>query len=75
MWNLPQSEGAMWVCFRTRIYSFNDVRHPVAADCRPAIEERHKWDAARNPLPFGKLLVLLGRALRFEPLEELSSIE
>lgn len=26
---------------------------PLAADCRPAIEERHKWDAARNPLPFG----------------------
>jgi lysophospholipid acyltransferase (LPLAT)-like uncharacterized protein len=48
---------------------------PLAADCHPAIEERHKWDAARNPLPFGKLLVLLGPARRFEPLVELSSIE
>jgi lysophospholipid acyltransferase (LPLAT)-like uncharacterized protein len=48
---------------------------PLAADCHPAIEERHKWDAARNPLPFGNLLVLLGPARRFEPLVELSSIE
>ena len=48
---------------------------PLAADCHPAIEERHKWDAARNPLPFGNLSVLLGPARRFEPLLELSSIE
>jgi len=48
---------------------------PLAADCDPAIEESHKWDAARNPLPFGNLLVLLGPARRFEPLVELSSIE
>lgn len=48
---------------------------PLAADCHPAIEERHKWDAARNPLPFGNLLVLLGPALRLEPLVDLRSIE
>jgi lysophospholipid acyltransferase (LPLAT)-like uncharacterized protein len=48
---------------------------PLAADCHPAIEERHKWDAARNPLPFGNLLVLLGVARRFEPFEKLSAIE
>jgi lysophospholipid acyltransferase (LPLAT)-like uncharacterized protein len=48
---------------------------PLAADSQPAIEERHKWDAARNPLPFGNLLVLLGPALRLEPLVDLRSIE
>jgi lysophospholipid acyltransferase (LPLAT)-like uncharacterized protein len=48
---------------------------PLSADCHPAIEERHKWDAARNPLPFGNLVVLLGLTRRFEPLEEVSSIE
>ncbi|HEU4479458.1 MAG TPA: DUF374 domain-containing protein [Pyrinomonadaceae bacterium] len=48
---------------------------PLAADCHPAIEERHKWDAARNPLPFGDLLVLLGPPLRLEPLMDLPSIE
>ena len=48
---------------------------PVAADCHPAIEERHKWDAARNPLPFGKLLVRLGPPLRLAPLLDLPSIE
>jgi lysophospholipid acyltransferase (LPLAT)-like uncharacterized protein len=48
---------------------------PLAADCHPAIEERHKWDAARNPLPFGNLTVLLGPARRFAPLRELPSIK
>ena len=48
---------------------------PLAADCHPAMEERHKWDAARNPLPFGNLLVLLGPPLRLEPLMDLRSIE
>ena len=48
---------------------------PLAADCHPAIEERHKWDAARNPLPFGKLFVLIGPALRMGPLLDLPSIE
>ena len=48
---------------------------PLAADCHPAIEERHKWDTARNPLPFGNLTVLLGPARCFAPLEELSLIE
>ena len=48
---------------------------PLAADCHPSIEERHKWDAARNPLPLGNLLVLLGSPLRLEPLTDLRSIE
>ena len=48
---------------------------PLGADCRPAIEERHKWDAARNPLPFGHLIVLLGETLRVAPLASLSAIE
>ena len=48
---------------------------PLAADCHPAIEERHKWDAARNPLPFGKLFVLIGPALRVQPLLDLPSLE
>ncbi|HEX7228406.1 MAG TPA: DUF374 domain-containing protein, partial [Candidatus Binatia bacterium] len=25
---------------------------PLTADCHPALVEPHKWDAARNPLPF-----------------------
>jgi lysophospholipid acyltransferase (LPLAT)-like uncharacterized protein len=48
---------------------------PLAANCHPAIEERHKWDAARNPVPFGNLTVQLGPARCFAPLEELSLIE
>ena len=48
---------------------------PLAADCHPAIEERHKWDAARNPLPFGNLSILIGATLRVGLLLDLPSIE
>lgn len=48
---------------------------PLAADCYPAIEERNKWDAARNPVPFGNLIVLLGPERRFKPFVDLASVE
>lgn len=48
---------------------------PVAADCHPAIEERHKWDAARNPVPFCSLKILPGPPRTFEPLTDLTSVE
>lgn len=48
---------------------------PLAADCHPAIEERHKWDAARNPLPFCSLKILLGPPRMFEPFANLTSVE
>jgi lysophospholipid acyltransferase (LPLAT)-like uncharacterized protein len=48
---------------------------PLAADCHPAIEEPHKWDAARNPVPFCSLKILLGSPRRFEPLQDISSVE
>jgi lysophospholipid acyltransferase (LPLAT)-like uncharacterized protein len=48
---------------------------PLAADCSPAIEERHKWDAARNPIPFGSVTVSIGSARSIEPLVNLASIE
>jgi lysophospholipid acyltransferase (LPLAT)-like uncharacterized protein len=48
---------------------------PLAANCYPAIEEPHKWDSARNPLPFSSLLVSLGPPRSFEPFVERGSIE
>lgn len=48
---------------------------PLAADCHPAIVEPHKWDAARNPVPFCSLTISLGPARRFDFFEDLSSIE
>lgn len=48
---------------------------PLGADCHPAIEERHKWDAARNPVPFCSLKVLLGPPRMFDPFADLSSVE
>lgn len=48
---------------------------PLGADCFPAIEERHKWDAARNPVPFCSLNILLGPPRTFEPLTDLTSVE
>jgi lysophospholipid acyltransferase (LPLAT)-like uncharacterized protein len=48
---------------------------PLAADCSPAIREPHKWDAARNPIPFGSLTVSLGPGRSFERLADVSAIE
>jgi lysophospholipid acyltransferase (LPLAT)-like uncharacterized protein len=33
----------------------------LGADCRPAIFERHKWDSARTPLPFGRVAIAVGK--------------
>lgn len=48
---------------------------PLAANCHPAIVERRKWDSARNPVPFGKLAVVVGEARMIEPLSEVEAIE
>ena len=48
---------------------------PLAADCNPALEERHKWDRARNPLPFGSILIALGSGRVFEPFTNAEEIE
>jgi len=47
----------------------------LAADCHPAIQERHKWDAARNPVPFCKLKISLGPSHNFDFFEDLPSVE
>lgn len=48
---------------------------PLALDCYPAIEERHKWDRARNPLPFGSILVAVGSGRVFDPITKPEEIE
>ena len=48
---------------------------PFYADCQPAIEERHKWDKARNPLPFCSLKIVIGAPRVFEPFNDASSLE
>jgi lysophospholipid acyltransferase (LPLAT)-like uncharacterized protein len=48
---------------------------PLTADCHPAIEERHKWDAARNLVPFCSLLIKTGPARRLNFLQDLTSFE
>lgn len=48
---------------------------PVGADCSPSIFERHKWDDARNPLPFGRIAVVCGEPLTFLPFEDAASLE
>ena len=48
---------------------------PLGADCYPAIAEPHKWDAARNPVPFCSLKILLGPPRMFDPFADLSSVE
>jgi lysophospholipid acyltransferase (LPLAT)-like uncharacterized protein len=48
---------------------------PVGADCRPSVFERHKWDDARNPLPYGRIAVACGEPLTFPSLEDAASVE
>jgi lysophospholipid acyltransferase (LPLAT)-like uncharacterized protein len=46
----------------------------VGADCRPPIVQRRKWDAARNPLPFGRVAITLGESRRFPVFDNLEAI-
>ncbi len=48
---------------------------PIGAYCRPSIFERHKWDAARNPLPFGRIAIACGEPLRFPAFDDAGSLE
>ena len=48
---------------------------PVGADCRPAFFERHKWDDARNPLPYGRIAVACGEPLTLPSFEDPASLE
>jgi len=48
---------------------------PLSADCHPAIVERRKWDAARNPVPFTKVAIAMGEPRTIEPLIDLEMIE
>ena len=48
---------------------------PIAADCHPAIQETHKWDTARNPVPFCALTILVGAAQCFDSFDDLTSLE
>lgn len=36
----------------------------IGAECRPSLSERHKWDVARNPLPFGRIGIVIGDSIR-----------
>jgi len=48
---------------------------PLSADCHPALQQSHKWDAARNPLPFSSISVWIGAPRAFEPFLDRESIE
>ncbi len=48
---------------------------PVGTDCRLPVFERHKWDDARNPLPYGRIAVACGEPLTFPPFQDAASLE
>lgn len=48
---------------------------PLCADCHPAIEERHKWDRARNPVPFCRLTILIGETRAPEIFADCAAVE
>ena len=48
---------------------------PLKADCTRALQQSHKWDDARNPLPFSSVSVWMGTPRRFEAFVDRESIE
>jgi lysophospholipid acyltransferase (LPLAT)-like uncharacterized protein len=48
---------------------------PIGADCRPSVFERHKWDDARNPLPYGRIVVVCGEPLTLPSFADAASLE
>lgn len=56
-------------------YSAAALLLPLVADCYPALEERHKWDQARNPLPFGSITIAVGSGRVFESFTDAEEIE
>lgn len=48
---------------------------PIGADCYPAALERHKWDAARNPLPYGRVAVVCGPPMFVGAIPDLAAFE
>lgn len=47
----------------------------LGADCRPAIFELHKWDAARTPLPFGRVAIAVGKSHNLQLFKEAGEVE
>ena len=47
----------------------------LATNCRPAIVEWRKWDAARNPLPFARVAVAMGKPRTIGPLDGFTAIQ
>jgi lysophospholipid acyltransferase (LPLAT)-like uncharacterized protein len=48
---------------------------PLRAECSPAVQQVHKWDDARNPIPFSKVSIWMGTPRMFGPLVDRTSIE
>jgi lysophospholipid acyltransferase (LPLAT)-like uncharacterized protein len=48
---------------------------PLKADCSPALQQSHKWDDARNPLPFSSISVWVGAPRSLEPFNDEESID
>jgi lysophospholipid acyltransferase (LPLAT)-like uncharacterized protein len=47
----------------------------LGADCRPAIFERNKWDAARTPLPFARVAIAVGEPRTLQLFREAGDVE
>jgi lysophospholipid acyltransferase (LPLAT)-like uncharacterized protein len=48
---------------------------PVSTACRPALVERHKWDAPRNPIPFGRIAIAFGGRVDMPMAHDLAALD
>jgi lysophospholipid acyltransferase (LPLAT)-like uncharacterized protein len=47
----------------------------ISPTVSPALFEWHKWDDARNPLPYGRIAVVCGEPLTLPSFEDPASLE
>ena len=48
---------------------------PLGANCYPALAQRRKWDAARNPVPFGHISVFMGPVKSIPVISDIETLE
>ncbi|MBZ5522909.1 MAG: DUF374 domain-containing protein [Acidobacteriia bacterium] len=47
----------------------------LGADCAPALTEPNKWDAPRNPLPFGRIAIAISEPIHISAIQDGATLD
>lgn len=47
----------------------------LGADCTPALAEPNKWDAPRNPLPFGRIAIAMSEPIHIPAVHDGATLD